>query len=53
MNVLDPAIVSRGSAMSSMSGHALYPTLLSPMRVGAHTLRNRVIMGSMHTQART
>src|ERR1700757_83706 len=50
MNVLDSAIVSRGSVMSSMSGHALYPTLLSPMRVGAHTLRNRVIMGSMHTR---
>jgi 2,4-dienoyl-CoA reductase (NADPH2) len=50
MNVLDPAIFSRGSAMSSMSSHALYPTLLSPMRVGAHTLRNRVIMGSMHTR---
>jgi 2,4-dienoyl-CoA reductase (NADPH2) len=50
MNVLDPAIVSRGSAMSSMPGHKLYPTLLSPMRVGAHTLRNRVIMGSMHTR---
>jgi 2,4-dienoyl-CoA reductase (NADPH2) len=50
MNVLDSAIVSRRSAMSSMPGHALYPTLLSPMRVGAHTLRNRVIMGSMHTR---
>jgi 2,4-dienoyl-CoA reductase (NADPH2) len=36
--------------MSSLSGHKLYPTLLSPMRVGAHTLRNRVIMGSMHTR---
>jgi 2,4-dienoyl-CoA reductase (NADPH2) len=50
MNVLDPAIASRGSTMSSSSGHRLYPTLLSPMRVGAHTLRNRVIMGSMHTR---
>jgi 2,4-dienoyl-CoA reductase (NADPH2) len=36
--------------MSSLPGHKLYPTLLSPMRVGAHTLRNRVIMGSMHTR---
>ncbi len=26
-----------------------YQTLLSPMLVGAYTLRNRVIMGSMHT----
>jgi 2,4-dienoyl-CoA reductase (NADPH2) len=50
MNVIDPAIASRGSTMSSTSGHKLYPTLLSPMRVGAHTFRNRVIMGSMHTR---
>ena len=50
MNVLDSAIVSGRSAMPSMYGHKLYPTLLSPMRVGAHTLRNRVIMGSMHTR---
>jgi 2,4-dienoyl-CoA reductase (NADPH2) len=35
---------------SSLAGQALYPTMLSPMRVGAHTLRNRVIMGSMHTR---
>jgi 2,4-dienoyl-CoA reductase (NADPH2) len=50
MNALDPAVVIRGSAMPSFAGHKLYPTLLSPMRVGAHTLRNRVIMGSMHTR---
>jgi len=50
MNVLDQSIAPRGSAMSSLSGHKLYPTLLSPMRVGAHTLRNRVVMGSMHTR---
>lgn len=29
---------------------ANYDTLLSPLRVGAHQLRNRVIMGSMHTR---
>ena len=29
---------------------ANYDTLLSPLRVGAHELRNRVIMGSMHTR---
>ena len=50
MNLLDPLVTSRGSVMSPSSGHKLYPTLLSPMRVGAHTLRNRVIMGSMHTR---
>lgn len=27
-----------------------FPTLLSPLRVGAHTLRNRTLMGSMHTR---
>jgi 2,4-dienoyl-CoA reductase (NADPH2) len=31
-------------------GEKLFPTMLSPMRVGTHTLRNRVIMGSMHTR---
>jgi 2,4-dienoyl-CoA reductase (NADPH2) len=35
---------------SSLIGRKLYPTMLSSMRVGAHTLRNRVIMGSMHTR---
>ena len=34
----------------SSAGNSLYPTMLSPMRVGAHMLRNRVIMGSMHTR---
>jgi 2,4-dienoyl-CoA reductase (NADPH2) len=27
-----------------------FPSLLSPLRVGAHTLRNRALMGSMHTR---
>lgn len=27
-----------------------YPCLLSPITVGTHTLKNRVIMGSMHTR---
>jgi 2,4-dienoyl-CoA reductase (NADPH2) len=29
---------------------AAYPTLLAPLRVGTHTLRNRALMGSMHTR---
>lgn len=29
---------------------SLYPLLLSPIKVGAHTLPNRVIMGSLHTR---
>ncbi len=29
---------------------AAFPTLLAPIRVGAHTLRNRALMGSMHTR---
>ncbi|MBI1988318.1 MAG: hypothetical protein HYS65_01045 [Betaproteobacteria bacterium] len=27
-----------------------YPHLLSPLRVGQQVLRNRVVMGSMHTR---
>jgi 2,4-dienoyl-CoA reductase (NADPH2) len=34
----------------SSPGIALYPHLLSPLRVGRTTLRNRMIMGSMHTR---
>ena len=29
---------------------ATFPTLLSPLKVGAHLLRNRTLMGSMHTR---
>jgi len=32
------------------STHQPYPHLLSGLRVGAHHLRNRVVMGSMHTR---
>jgi 2,4-dienoyl-CoA reductase (NADPH2) len=31
-------------------GTAFYPNLLSPLKVGRTTLRNRMIMGSMHTR---
>ena len=34
----------------SIKNKALYPKLLSPITVGAHTLPNRVIMGSLHTR---
>jgi len=27
-----------------------YPLLLAPIKIGAHTLRNRVVMGSIHTR---
>ena len=30
-----------------------FPTLLSPLRVGTHTLKTRAIMGSMHTRLET
>lgn len=30
-----------------------FPTLLSPLRVGTHTLKSRAIMGSMHTRLET
>jgi 2,4-dienoyl-CoA reductase (NADPH2) len=32
-----------------MDAPAAFPTLLSPITLGAHTLRNRTLMGSMHT----
>ncbi|MFY3386516.1 FAD-dependent oxidoreductase [Paracidovorax sp. MALMAid1276] len=32
-----------------MPGHALYPHLLAPLDLGFTTLKNRVLMGSMHT----
>ncbi len=32
-----------------MPAHPPFPALLAPLRVGAHTLRNRTLMGSMHT----
>lgn len=34
----------------SIKNKVLYPKLLSPIQVGAHTLPNRVIMGSLHTR---
>ncbi|MFZ4710285.1 MAG: FAD-dependent oxidoreductase [Zwartia sp.] len=34
----------------SQTLQSLYPLLLSPIKVGAHTLPNRVIMGSLHTR---
>ena len=34
----------------TIKNKALYPLLLSPIQVGAHTLPNRVIMGSLHTR---
>jgi 2,4-dienoyl-CoA reductase (NADPH2) len=36
--------------MSPSGPHPLYPNLLSPIAVGRHRLRNRVLMGSMHTR---
>ncbi|MEP7296639.1 MAG: NADPH-dependent 2,4-dienoyl-CoA reductase [Burkholderiales bacterium] len=32
-----------------MSIASSFPTLLSPLELGAHTVRNRTLMGSMHT----
>ncbi|MCM3562819.1 FAD-dependent oxidoreductase [Hydrogenophaga intermedia] len=32
-----------------MNAPPAFPTLLSPIALGAHTLRNRTLMGSMHT----
>lgn len=37
------------AAAASMPGAALYPHLLAPLDLGFTTLKNRVLMGSMHT----
>ncbi len=34
---------------AALPGHALYPHLLAPLDLGFTTLKNRVLMGSMHT----
>src|SRR5258708_13486652 len=34
---------------TSLPGHALYPHLLKPLDLGFTQLKNRVLMGSMHT----
>ncbi len=36
-------------AMNSTAPHSLYPRLLAPLDLGFTTLKNRVLMGSMHT----
>lgn len=36
-------------AMTSNTPHSLYPRLLAPLDLGFTTLKNRVLMGSMHT----
>jgi 2,4-dienoyl-CoA reductase (NADPH2) len=36
--------------MQTSPGMSLYPHLLAPLKVGRSTLRNRMIMGSMHTR---
>ena len=37
------------SAIAAPPGQALYPHLLAPLDLGFTTLKNRVLMGSMHT----
>ena len=34
----------------STEATVFFPTLLSALKVGAHTLGNRTLMGSMHTR---
>eukprot|EP00124_Ichthyophonus_hoferi_P002559 Ihof_evm11s178 gene=Ihof_evmTU11s178 len=37
------------AAAAVKTGSQLYPNLLRPLNLGFTTLKNRVIMGSMHT----
>src|SRR3989344_1815259 len=41
--------IAAPAAAASMPGAALYPHLLAPLDLGFTTLKNRVLMGSMHT----
>ncbi len=41
--------IAAPEAAASMPGAALYPHLLAPLDLGFTTLKNRVLMGSMHT----
>jgi len=43
------AAAAAPAAAASMPGAALYPHLLAPLDLGFTTLKNRVLMGSMHT----
>ncbi|MEO8559195.1 MAG: FAD-dependent oxidoreductase [Rhodospirillales bacterium] len=41
------------SQSAKAKGHALYPNLLSPIDIGTVRIRNRMMMGSMHTRVET
>jgi 2,4-dienoyl-CoA reductase (NADPH2) len=41
------------STSAKSKGHALYPHLLSPINIGTVRIRNRMMMGSMHTRVET
>jgi 2,4-dienoyl-CoA reductase (NADPH2) len=43
------AMNSNTASTSAATPHALYPRLLAPLDLGFTTLKNRVLMGSMHT----
>ena len=48
-SIAAPAAAAAAAAAASMPGAALYPHLLAPLDLGFTTLKNRVLMGSMHT----
>ena len=39
----------RNASLSTVAKHGKYPYLLDPLDLGFTTLKNRVLMGSMHT----
>eukprot|EP01036_Dinobryon_divergens_P016085 gene16085-21800_t len=49
MVLMHSSPIAAPAAAASMSGAALYPHLLAPLDLGFTTLKNRVLMGSMHT----
>src|SRR5215472_955943 len=49
MSAVLPAATVTSAPVSAPAGGAPYPKLLAPLDLGFTTLRNRVLMGSMHT----
>ena len=38
-----------GQASAQIPGQQKYPNVFSPLQIGPHRLKNRILMGSMHT----
>ncbi|MEC7732441.1 MAG: hypothetical protein VX657_04305, partial [Pseudomonadota bacterium] len=43
------AAIENSGKQSELPGHAKYRRLFTPLKIGSVTVKNRAIMGSMHT----